>query len=168
MTDQKTLDDMITRLDVAESRLAALSREPFPEGQTDPDPGAEETWGAAQVWAHLAEFPPFWSAQVRAIKAAPQGTSPAFGRLKTDASRVDPIERDRALPREQLWQKVQAGIGTARATLVTLEPADFERTAQHPVRGTVTLGFVVNDFIVKHLEEHADQLDKLASEAAPS
>ena len=166
MNDTNPLDGLITRMDVAEARLAGLSRMPFPEGQTDPDPGAEETWGAAHVWAHVAEFVGYWPVQVRAILAAPPDTSPPFGRLKTDTSRTDPIERDRALSREQLWTKVHDGIEAARAEVATLTPADLERTAEHPVRGIVTVGFVVESFVVKHLEEHADQLDKLAREAA--
>ena len=98
------------------------------------------------------------------ILAAPADEPAAFGRLKTDASRTDPIEQDRLLPRDKLWQNVHDGIESARAWLLTINPADLERTGVHPVRGTVTCGWVIDAFVVKHLEEHADQLDKLASE----
>jgi hypothetical protein len=162
MTDAAALDPLITRLDIVEARLAGLSRMPFPAGHTDPDPGAEETWGAAQVWAHIAEFVPYWTEQARGVVSAAAGSVPPFGRVKTDPGRIDAIERDRTLPREKLWQKVHDGIESSRAYFADLTPDQLARTATHPTRGTVNVPYILDQFIVKHLEEHADQLDKLA------
>jgi hypothetical protein len=159
------LEPLITRLDVAEARVAGLSRVPFPRGQTDPDPGAEETWDAAQVWAHIAEFVSYWTDEARDLVAAPAGTTPNFGRVKTDQGRIDAIARDRGLPREKLWQKVHDGIESSRAWFSGLTADQLAHTGIHPTRGTVDVPFILEQFVVKHLEEHADQLDKLAREA---
>lgn len=166
MNDESRLEPLITRLDVAEARLAGLSRVPFPRGQTDPDPGAEETWDAAQVWAHIAEFVSYWTDQARDLATAPGDMTPNFGRMKTDQGRIDAIARDRSLPREKLWQKVHDGIEASRAYFSSLTADQLSRTGVHPTRGTVDVPFILEQFVVKHLEEHADQLDKLAPEAA--
>jgi hypothetical protein len=160
------LEPLITRLDVAEARLAGVSQVPFPTGQTDPDPGAEETWDAAQVWAHIAEFMTYWTDQARDLISAPVGSTPNFGRVKTDPGRIDAIARDRTLPREKLWEKVHDGIEASRAWFSGLSSDQLARSGVHPTRGTVDVAFILEQFVVKHLEEHADQLDKLATEAA--
>jgi len=166
VNDQNPIDSLITRLDVAEARLAGLSRFPFPQGQTDPDPGAEETWDAAQVWAHIAEFVSYWTDQARDLVTAPAASTPNFGRMKTDQGRIEAIARDRSLPREKLWQKVHDGIEASRTYFSGLTGDQLGRTGVHPTRGTVDVPFIFEEFVVKHLEEHAHQLDKLAQVAA--
>jgi hypothetical protein len=159
--------DLITRLDVVEARLAALSRMPYPPGLGDPDPDAEERWDAARVWAHMCEYLPYWTEQARQIlAAAPTAEPPPFGRLKDDPARVGGVERDRLKPREKLWTCVHDGIEQARAFFSRLTPDQLDRLGQHPVRGPKRVGFIFEQFVVKHLEEHADQLDKLAAQAA--
>jgi hypothetical protein len=159
--------DLITRLDVVEARLAALSRMPYPPGLGDPDPGAEERWDAARVWAHMFEFVGYWTDQARQILAAePAAEPPPFGRLKDDPVRVGAVERDRVLPRERLWTGVHDGIEAARAYFAALSAEQFDRLGQHPVRGPKPVGFIFEEFVIKHLEEHANQLDKLAAQAA--
>ena len=39
------------------------------QGLTAPDPNATEQWEASQVWAHLAEFIPYWIEQLQQIAA---------------------------------------------------------------------------------------------------
>jgi hypothetical protein len=168
MTDPERpadLQPLLDRLDAAKARLAAVSNVPYPPGETDPDAGAEETWGAAQVWAHVAEFVGYWPAQAQALADATAGEVPAVGRLKTDASRTAPIERDRNLPQAQLWARISAGIDAARQTFTAMTPRQLARTGTHPVFGTIDCVFVFRQFVVQHLEEHADQLDKLAGRA---
>ncbi len=163
---QDSIAPLIDRLDLVEHRLAALSQVPFPPGQTDPDPGGEETWDAARVWAHLAEFLSYWTTQAARIVASPPGEALPFGRMKTDATRVDPIERDRLLPPEQLWQRLHDGIVKARAQFAAYSDGELDRQGIHPVFGQQPVRFILERFVVVHLEEHANQLDKLAKQAA--
>ncbi|MEA2623083.1 MAG: hypothetical protein QOH61_1993 [Chloroflexota bacterium] len=161
-----TVADPLTRLDVVEARLAALSRAAYrPDALGDPDPGSEERWDAARVWAHLCEFPAYWTAEARRI--VERGPSPdeplAFGRLKDDAGRVGAVERDRLKPREKLWTGVHDGIEGARAFFPSLTEEQLELVGQHPSRGPKPVRFIYEQFVINHLEEHADQLDKLAA-----
>lgn len=161
----ESIKPLIDRLDAAEARLEELSTKPFPPGQTDPDPGGEETWDAARVWAHLAEFLGYWTAQAREIVASPPGEVPRFGRMKTDPTRVDPIERDRLLPPDQLWERLDAGIHRARDLFESFSDEQLDRKGIHPVFGEQPVRFILERFVDVHLEEHANQLDKLASTA---
>jgi hypothetical protein len=162
----ESIEPLIERLNAAESRLEELSTKPFPPGQTDPDPGGEETWDAARVWAHLAEFLGYWTDQAKEIAANPAGDVPQFGRMKTDPSRVDPIERDRLLPPDQLWARLDGGIHRARDLFESFSDEQLDHKGIHPVFGEQPVRFILERFVVVHLEEHANQLDKLATEAA--
>jgi hypothetical protein len=158
-----TLQQFLDRLDDGEARLVALATRPFPAGLTDPDAGGEERWDAAQVWAHLAEFPAYWVGEARKILAtSADGPPPPFGRTATDAGRIAAIERDRFLLPDELWQRVHSGIGTARAYATGLSPDEWQRLGEHPRRGPVPVGFVLDQFVAGHLGEHATQLEKLA------
>jgi hypothetical protein len=42
-------------------------------------------------------------------------------------------------------------------------PEEWTRRGAHPVRGEMTVERIVTVFIADHLEEHADQLDGMAS-----
>jgi len=150
------------RLDDAEVRLLSLATRPFPAGLTEPDPGGEERWDAARVWAHLAEFPAYWVGEARKVLAAPADSPAPFGRLADDPGRSAAIERDRLLPPDELWQRVRAGIAEARAYAAGLTQADRERLGQHPRRGPMTVAFILDQFVATHIDEHAAQLEGLA------
>ncbi len=156
-------DTFITRLDAAETRLARLADHPFPAGLTEPEPGGEERWDAARVWAHLAEFPAFWTIEIRRILAGAPGEQVPFGRMKADPGRVDPIERDRLLPIDALWSRIRSGIDAVRALAVSLSPNDWDRVGQHVRFGPTSVRSALDFFIADHLEEHAAQLEKLAT-----
>jgi hypothetical protein len=162
MSDTRPATDFATRLDDAEVRLVSLATRPFPPGLSEPDPGGEERWDAARVWAHLAEFPPYWVGEARKILAAPAGEPVPFGRTAEDAGRNGAIERDRLLPPDELWARVRSGIAQARVFAAALTPAERERLGRHPRRGPVTVAFVLDQFVANHLEEHAAQLEGLA------
>jgi hypothetical protein len=117
MTDASALLD---RLAAVEARLVAHAAAPLPPGLTDPDPGASERWEAGQVWAHLAEFVPYWLSQIRRVVAPPIDRPVPFGRTKSDPERIAAIERDRRTAPEELLKRVRAGIAELRAALEAL------------------------------------------------
>lgn len=159
-----TVASSLTRLSAVERRLAEHAARPLPSGLTDPDPGASERWEAGQVWAHLAEFPGFWLDQMRAILAArtagAEGPIP-FGRMKTDASRTEPIERERRTAPAELLRRATAKLDELSATLAALPGDAWAATGLHPTLGEMGLEAIVDRFVLDHLEEHADQLDGL-------
>jgi hypothetical protein len=164
---QQDATDFLARLDEAEVRLVSLATRPFPPGLSDPDPGGEERWDAARVWAHLAEFPGYWVAEARKILAGSRAQPVPFGRLAGDAGRIGAVERDRLLPPDELWEHVRDGIAEARTFATDLSPEQRQRLGEHPRRGAVTVAFVLDQFIATHLEEHAAQLERLAAQTLP-
>ena len=155
--------DLLTRLEAVEARLSAHGATER-QGLTRPDEGTGERWEAGQVWAHLAEFPPYWMSQIRAIMAARAAGRPepiSFGRLKTDPSRLEPIEARRNEDPAALLRDVQADLADVR-TLGALSADEWATVGDHPVRGPMTVHTIVERFLVDHLEEHATQLDELA------
>ena len=160
----ETVATSLTRLSAVERRLAEHAARPLPSGLTDPDPGASERWEAGQVWAHLAEFPGFWLDQIRAILAARatgvDGPIP-FGRMKTDASRTEPIERERRTAPAELLRRATAKLDELSTTMAALPGDAWAAAGMHPTLGEMGLEAIVERFVLSHLEEHADQLDGL-------
>ena len=155
------VDALLARLADAERRLAEHAAAPVPEGLTDPDPGAEERWEAGQVWAHLAEFPGYWLGEAERIIGQPTFQPVPFGRVKTDAARVEAIERDRHTDPAALLERVRASVAGVADAARSWDADTWQLRGAHPTRGEMSVEALVEEFIVKHLEEHADQLDSL-------
>jgi hypothetical protein len=54
-----------------------------------------------------------------------------------------------------------------RGLIRDLRPGDWERQGLHPTLGVMDMPAVFDDFLVGHLESHADQLDGLRANADP-
>ena len=158
-----SVDTLLGRLADAERRLAEHAAAPLPSGLSDPDPGGEERWEAGQVWAHLAEFPAYWLNQAERVIAQPTQPPVPFGRVKTDVARVKAIERDRHTDPRALLERVRAALAEVSDKARAWDDDTWQLRGIHPVRGEMTVERIVERFIVEHLEEHADQLDSLAS-----
>jgi len=158
-------DFYLGRLDAVETRLATLAEASPPAGAlTDADPSTGERWDRGQVWAHLAEFIPYWIAQSRPILEAQASTEPVpFGRTKADSERIGAIERDRREPVAALWSDTRTDIGQLRAFLEALSLEQWDAAGLHPTLGVMSISKIVEEFLVGHLEQHADQLEGLAA-----
>ncbi|MBA2264123.1 MAG: DinB family protein [Chloroflexi bacterium] len=157
------IEPLLARLADAERRLAEHADAPLPSGLADPDPGAEERWEAGQVWAHLAEFPAYWLEQAQRVVALPTHEPVPFGRVKTDAGRIEAVERDRHTDPAALLERVRSSLAEVSNAARSLPPEAWTRRGAHPKRGEMTVEQIIERFIVSHLEEHADQLDSLRS-----
>ncbi|MGH2445193.1 MAG: DinB family protein [Candidatus Limnocylindria bacterium] len=155
------VEELLARLADAEHRLVEHADAPVPEGLTEPDPGGEERWEAGQVWAHLAEFPAYWQAQVDRVVALPTHEPVPFGRTKTDPLRIEAIERDRHTDPAALLERVRASLAEVTDAARGLPPEAWTLRGVHPTIGEMTVHRLIERFIVEHLEEHADQLDSL-------
>jgi DinB family protein len=156
------VDALLARMADAERRLVEHASAPTPSGLTEPDPDGEERWEAGQVWAHVAEFPGYWLDQVeRVVKLGAHQPVP-FGRVKTDAGRVGAIERDRHESPDDLLARARASLARATEVARALSPEAWTVRGAHPVRGEMTVQQIIERFLVEHLEEHAEQLDRLA------
>jgi len=155
---------LLARMDRAERRLQEHAAQPVPSGLTDPDPGGTERWEAGQVWAHLAEFPAYWLDQVQRLLAArTDGVAEPipFGRTKADAGRIAAIERERHTAPVELLQRVVRDLGAVARVLRELPGDAWDARGLHRTMGEMPVRRIVEEFIVDHLEEHADQLDGL-------
>ncbi|HEY6471012.1 MAG TPA: hypothetical protein VI434_14730 [Candidatus Dormibacteraeota bacterium] len=157
--------DFLQRLDAAEARLATLAAdEPQPDALTDADPSSGERWDRGQVWAHLAEFIPYWIGQTRPVLRGQASEEPVpFGRTKSDPERIGAIERDRHEAVSTLWASTHEDIGLLRTFLGDLSNEQWLDVGLHPTRGPMTVSEITEEFLVGHLEQHADQLDRLSA-----
>ncbi len=163
-TEGDELDGFVTRLEYVAMRLQRHAAPQPSSGLTDPDEPSGERWEWGQVWAHLAEFVPYWISQMRLIVEAPGPGPVPFGRTKTDPGRVDAIERDRNLPTAELWARLQGQLGELRKFLEELPAEARTKQGEHPTLGTMDMPRIVDAFLVGHLEDHATQLDGLAAQ----
>jgi len=157
------LDAFVTRLEYVAMRLQQHAAAQPSSGLTDPDEPSGEQWEWGQVWAHLAEFVPYWISQMRLIVEASGGGPVPFGRTKTDPERVDAIARDRNRPAAELWSRLQGQLGDLRKFLEELPAEAWTKRGEHPTLGAMDLPRIVDAFLVGHLEDHATQLDGLGA-----
>jgi hypothetical protein len=162
--DRSDPEALIDRMHAAEARLAAHATAERP-GLTRADEATGEQWEAGQVFAHLAEFPTFWTGQIRALIAAGAAGEPEpipFGRTKADPGRLAAIQSRRREAPLALLHDVDAGVAAATALCRSLTAEDWQTCGLHPTLGAISISEIVERFLVGHLEEHADQLDELA------
>lgn len=159
--------DLLQRLDAVEARLAARSTTAIAgEARTTPDAKSGEQWEAGQVWAHLAEFIPFWIEQTQLVIGSYSEDPVTFGRVSTDPARLGAIERDRTQPISVLWIATHSDLETLRLFIEELDESAFSARGVHTTRGVMDVRHILDEFLVGHLEEHADQLDSLAHTGA--
>jgi len=152
--------DIVDRLDALEQRLRHHSRTKL-SGLTEPDEGGTERWEAGQVWAHIAEFVPYWHQQLRSVVGEYDGTPVPFGRTKTDPGRIAAIEIGRNDAIADQMARTRDSIEALKRYVAGLTPIEWAAVGLHPTRGAMDGEQIVEHFIVDHLEEHADQLDGL-------
>lgn len=148
---------MLARIDDVRDRLRTLAASRR-AGLTEPDAGATERWDDTQVWAHVGEFGAYWLAELDRVLAH---DGAPFGRVKTDASRIDAIERGRRLDRAVHLAAAERALGRLAHVVSSLTPDDWERHGVHPKLGRMDVTRFLEEFLVGHYEEHADQLEKL-------
>jgi hypothetical protein len=156
--------EWLDRIDAAEVRLRRHAEGLKPGGLTDADPETGEQWEAGEVWAHIAEFVPYWTRALRGLFDAYQGEPVPFGRTRTDPERIGAIERDREVSPGELFDRAAASIEEFRTCVRTWGDREFAARAMHSRLGEMDLRAVVERFVVGHLEEHAEHLDGLVAQ----
>jgi len=137
-------------------RLAVEAGDPWqlsPAYGTEP----ESDWGPKELLAHTAEMLGYWPAEIdRILNGGPDPVP--FGRVSTDPERIGRIGRDRQLPTAELFDRVAAGARRLEARIGSLSARDAARLGLHPGLGEMTVGRIIERFLVGHLEEHVEQL----------
>ena len=145
-------DPRLARVDDVERRLARLAASAPPARLTEPDEKTGERWEWGQAWAHVGEFVPYWVRQVREVLADPSTEPPPFGRVQSDVSRVEAIERDRHEPAGEMFARLSPGLDDLRALLLEMTAADWAREVRHSTLGVMDMPKVFEVFLVGHLE----------------
>jgi hypothetical protein len=123
---------------------------------TDPDAESGERWTGRQVVAHMAELLGYWMAE--AARVAASEVPVPFGRPKSDLGRVAAVAEGQDQPVDVLVAVLGDRAAEVLSWLEGLEDEDLHRSGEHFKRGPMTVGRVVEHFVVEHLEEHAAQL----------
>jgi hypothetical protein len=158
------MNDLLDRLDAARAGLAATrpaveTRAPWPLAETFDD-SDEARWGPGEVLAHLAEMAPYWLGEIERVLAGHPEPEP-FGRIASDPVRIALVERDRSLPPRELYDRIEENLRRFDRRWRTLTPAELARRGLHPTRGEFTVEAMPERFIVGHLEDHVQQLERL-------
>jgi len=156
-----TGSDLMDRFETAAAALDELAQHEAPSGLTQPDAGGTERWEAGQVWAHIAEFVPYWHRQVESVIGEFDGKPMPFGRMKTDPDRLAGIELGQTQPIADLAARTAKSTQEVRRYLDSLTPIEWNAKGVHPVRGEMDVEQIVQTFLVDHLEEHVGQLNGL-------
>src|SRR5919201_6693966 len=154
------LHDLRTRLRAAHERIVAVPQT-GPGVYGAPDPKTGERWNAGNVLGHAAEMLPFWVDQVRGVLA---GRTEIGRGVEGYERRQQGIETGATLSEEQLRTRVEGGVSLAAVLLDEMSPADLERRVVYRRRDgeeEASVGQLVDQLIVGHLEEHAEQLAEL-------
>ena len=129
----------------------------------DPDrlsAAPEGEWSAAQVLAHLGEFPRFFANELRRWR---DDASAVIGRTHEHPVRLAAVES----PAEVLGELV-AGMRSAFAELAaeleTLSDEDVEAKTENVKYGPEPLSAFFDRYVIAHKAGHLDQLRALAAE----
>lgn len=152
--------DPLARIDAVEARFVALADAAPSDGRTEPDPGGTERWEGAQVWAHTAEFGDYWLDELDALLRS-DDPAPAFGRVKSNPARISAIEAGRSAPITQHLATIRAALTRLRAFTGSLGASGWARTGTHQSLGVMPMERIMEEFLIGHYEQHADQLDGL-------
>ena len=160
-TDLTDLTDLTDRLERASTAFAALrtnveAGEPWP---LSPAYGSEpeSDWGPKELLAHTAEMLDYWPAEIDRILAGGPGPV-AFGRVSTDPERIGRIGRDRQMPTAELFDRIATEASRLDVRIRSLSARDAARRGLHPRLAEMTVGGIVERFLVGHLEDHVEQL----------
>ena len=151
--------DFLQRLAAVEVRLRDLSRKRL-DGRTDPDSATGESWDAGQIWAHLADFVPYWISQVERVLAADSPDPVPFGRARANADHPA-MERARHQGPTALWHDAKEDLSDLRALLGDISERAWQTKGVHPTRGVITVQQLIEELLIGHLEHHATQLEGL-------
>jgi hypothetical protein len=157
-------DSLAERIEAAGRHLDDLrphidAGAPWPlAARFDHDP--EASWGPMELLAHVAEMLPYWLGEIERILAGPPEPVP-FGRVGTDPVRIALIGRDRTLPTEELYTRIDSWLGRWTHRLASLTSAQRAKVGLHPRLGEMTVDAIIERMIANHLVEHVDQLESI-------
>jgi hypothetical protein len=157
----RVAQEFTDRLDRVRPRLERLAATPPPDALTDPDVRTGERWEWGQAWAHVAEFPAYWIRELLLSLDASGDEPVPFGRVASNPERLGAIEADRHTAASELWSRVSQDLDELRSLIGSLTDAQWGWRGVHSALGVMDMPGVMEEFLVGHLESHAEQLEGL-------
>ena len=145
-----------SRLEQVYEAVARLLRDTNVASRLRTAPGQNE-WSAMQTLGHVTEMIPYWLNHCRVLIAA-TGAPLRFGRTPGSPERLAGVAHGATADPEvllaRLGEEVRSGAGTIRK----LSEAERGKRGISGERGEITVGEVIESFIVGHAEEHLAQV----------
>ncbi len=113
------------------------------------------SWSVMENLAHIREFMPYWANEVAKLVASP---GQPFGRTQQDEGRLRAIREHGHDNLAAIQSALPASYAVLERVLSTLTDADLELTGVHVKFGERTLGWFIDEFIVRHLQDHIEQI----------
>jgi DinB family protein len=120
----------------------------------------EGEWSAAQVLAHLGEFPRFFAGELRRWRDDP---SAVIGRTLEHPVRLAAVESP-AKVLDELVAGMRSAFAELAAELDVLSDADVDAKTENVKYGPEPLSAFFDRYVIGHKAGHLDQLRALASE----
>ena len=117
----------------------------------------EGEWSAAQVLAHLGEFPHFFAAELGRWREDPDAT---IGRTHEHPVRMAAVEAP-AQVLSELTTAAQAALAALAAALNGLEDGDIAAPTQNVKYGEEPLSAFLDRYVLGHKAGHLEQLRSL-------
>jgi uncharacterized damage-inducible protein DinB len=115
----------------------------------------ENEWTVMENLAHIAEFMPYWADEVARLVARP---GQPFGRTAADEGRQAALREHGHDSLTQVRAALPTSYAHLDAVLSKLNDSDLDLTGHHSSRGEKTLGWFIEEFIVRHLHDHVVQI----------
>jgi uncharacterized damage-inducible protein DinB len=144
------------RLERVYDQVARVLREPGVAARLRTAPGENE-WSAMQTLGHMAEMIPYWLSHCRVLIAA-RDELPTFGRTAGSPERLAGVAHGATAQPDALLTQLEGEVRSAASSIRTLSEAERGRRGVCTGRGVMTVADVIESFIVKHAEEHLEQV----------
>lgn len=124
-----------------------------------------EVWSILDNLAHIEEFVPFWTSEMKAMLATPPQP---WGRDQSHPGRLAAVRDTSQRKADDLLAAIRTQVDSACAYLGTLEDECLDVTAEsrNPRWGMKPVRFILDTLLVKHLNDHRGQILRNLREAA--
>jgi uncharacterized damage-inducible protein DinB len=144
------------RLESVDVQLATLLRQPEVQRRLRAAPGGNE-WSATEILGHMVEMIPYWLDHCRRLIAA-TGEPPTFGRTLGSPERLAGVEQGARGNPEDLARMLHEQVQEAARAIREMSVEERSKKGMHMRDGEMTVGEVIERFIVDHAEEHLAQV----------
>jgi len=120
---------------------------------------SEEEWSILEVVNHVNEANQYWLTELKRVTALP-GTE--WGRGLTDSERLRAVEEATMNNFEETLKSIQSFRANIRREIVALDDEHLDEESPHrnPKFGTKPVSFLLEHFMVEHIEKHIAQVKR--------